>query len=98
MNHLIKTVFVLQKLHHSNSINAINNVSILKLCSSVPDYRLLTVLYLLLPFSFFKKYLASSRILLCDMHYLVGGQKQPPCAPTGPVSRLAKKDVVYHVL
>lgn len=91
MNHLIKTVIVVQKLHYNYSISAINNVSIFKLCSSIHDYRLFTVLHLSLPFSFFKKYLASSSILLCDMHYHVGMEKQTPCAQTGLVSRLAKK-------
>jgi len=57
MNHLIKTVIVLQKLHYNYNISAINNVSMLKLCSLIHDYRLLTVLHLSLPFFFFKMYL-----------------------------------------
>lgn len=91
MNYLIKTVIVLQKLHYNYSISAINNVSSLKWCSPIHDYGLLTVLHLSLPFSFFKKYLASSSILLCDMHYHIGVEKQTACAQTGLVFRLARK-------
>lgn len=94
MNHLIKMVIVLQKLHYNYRISAINNVYVLKLCSPIHDYRLLTVLQLSLPFAFFKKYLVSFCILLCNMHYHVGVEKQAPCAQTGLVCRLVESGML----